>query len=205
MNVLERFTKLFLDEAGAVVAPVEGVGAVSLPPSQVHGAATVGAPEDPEQAARAAVHEAEDMLVELTTRRDSTARTIEGLIVERARAARDLATGGDEAAFASAETSLDIARARLGALDELLIEAEAARREAQLALADAERPRREAERRQRVADATAKAQATRERFVELYAQAAAQLGALADALDELALIDKNAAFNVGYPLWVSRR
>lgn len=202
MNAISKLRGLFLgDDPG-----VEGAGEAALPVPVVSGVGEVTAmsalgPGEAEALAEAA--KAKAHVDDLEQRRESLTATVESLIVERAQLSRRLAAGEMvESDFAEAEVALSTSRARAAGLDELLVESKAACTEAYSRLAAAEAPRHAAERRQRVEAATAHAVATRDRFVELYAQAAAQLGALADELDSLAAIDGNAAFNVGYPLGV---
>lgn len=202
MNVLAKFVQLFNDEAAAV----EGAGGVTVPVPVVSGAAEVTSPSElapGEAAALVEAAKAKGVVDDLAARHAAAVAAVEELTRQRSALSRDLAAGdGGEDAFTRVCGALDVGQARLEALGQLLAEARAASSQAYAALAEAERPRHEAARRQRVADATAKAQATKDRFLELYAQAAAQLARLADELDALVVLDANAGFNVGYSLRV---
>ncbi len=191
MNPLEKFRELVFGESGAVV----------MPPVQVSGVGTVtNPPEDPEQAARAAVHEAEDALADLNERRATVAGSLDGLRNRRAVLARELTTEvADEGSFTAACSRLTAAEAAIVALDELLGEAEASRREAQERLNEAERPRREAERRARVEMLRLAAVAAVADLYRSYRECCEATATVADKLEALAGLDQNAADNIHIP------
>jgi hypothetical protein len=205
VNAFERLKELVLGETGADVAPAAvpsllTVNSNTATPAQQTTSHSGGEiqPAADEAAAGEAVQRAQATLTDLTTRRDSTIKTIEALVAERSAVGRRLATGqSTDSDFAAVESQLDAALARRDGLDELLVEAETHRREAQLALNAVEAPRLADERRQRVADAVAQATQARERFIAAYAEASRSLSAFADQLDRCATIDPNAAATIG--------
>ncbi len=193
MNALGKLRDMFLGGDGP--APAEGAGRLAPAPD----AGAVPAPD--EATAREALAAAQGVLADLTARRENMVSTIAGLTGERSRLSRLLAAGDldAEARFAEVEVAIPTAQARLSGLDELLGEAEASRKAAQLQLNEAERPRREAERRARIEASRSVAQAAAERLRTAYREACRASGELAVALDELdGLAPGQAAVVEGY-------
>lgn len=196
MTALARFAQLFT--GGDEPVPVEGAGRLAPAPD----AGAVPALSDDEVEAQQAVQRAEAQLADLRGRHENLVATVEGLVAERSRLSRAMATGepGAGARFGEVEVELSASRARLEGIGELLAEAEAGRQAAYAKLREASAPRREAERRARVEAATGRARAASERFCTLYAETSAALAALADELDSLSGLDVGAAFGIGYQL-----
>lgn len=189
MSAISKLRDMFLGDD----PDVEGTGAVALPSPVVSGVGVV-APGDPEAAAREALGAAQVVLADLTARRDSTVKTIEALVGERSKVGRGLASGeSSDEDFAAVESQLAASLARRDGLDALLLEAEDARRTAQLALNEAERPRREAERSERVEVLRLAAEEAVGALYRSYRECCAATSKVADALEALAGFDQNAA------------
>jgi hypothetical protein len=174
---------------------------VTAPPAQVEGTGTVTAPaDDAEQVAKQEVERADAQLADLTSRRENLTATIAGLTAERSRLSRLLA-GGEvvEDRFAEVEVFLSSSRARLSGVDELLIEAEDARRTAQLKLGEIERPRLLAERRARVEVLRLAAEEAVAELYRSYREVCEATATVADKLEALAAADQNAADCINVP------